>query len=75
MQGVSEAQAAWLRTSAAKVPATGNTIIVTHSPNIALAFPAVGTVAEGEAVVLHPDGKGSFDLAGRIRIEQWAQLR
>jgi phosphohistidine phosphatase SixA len=74
MQSVGEAQAAWLRSSAARIPVSGNTIIVTHSPNIALAFPAVGSVAEGETIVLHPDGKGSFDVTGRIKIEEWAQL-
>jgi phosphohistidine phosphatase SixA len=75
MQSVGVPQAAWLRASAAKAPASGNTIIVTHMPNIALAFPAWGSVADGETVVLHPDGKGSFDLVGRIKIEEWPQLR
>jgi phosphohistidine phosphatase SixA len=75
MQNVGEAQAAWLRAQAAKAPTSGNTIIVTHMPNIALAFPAWGSVADGETVVLHPDGKRSFDLAGRIKIEEWPQLR
>ena len=75
MQKVGEAEAAWLRSKAASVPVSGNTIIVTHMPNIALAFPAWGSVADGEAVILHPDGKGSFDLAGRITIDEWPQLR
>jgi phosphohistidine phosphatase SixA len=75
MQNAGEAQAAWLRAQAAKVPASRNTIIVTHMPNIALAFPAWGSVADGETVVLHPDGKGGFDLVGRIKIEEWPQLR
>jgi phosphohistidine phosphatase SixA len=75
MQSAGEAQAAWLRASAAKIPVSGNTIIVTHMPNIAGAFPAWGSVADGEAVVLHPDGKGNFDLTGRIKIEEWPQLR
>jgi phosphohistidine phosphatase SixA len=74
MQKVGEAEAAWLRSRAAIVPVSGNTIIVTHMPNIALAFPAWGSVADGETVVLHPDGKGSFDLTGRIKIDEWPQL-
>jgi hypothetical protein len=75
MQAAGESQAAWLRSTAAKTPVSGNTIIVTHMPNIALAFPAWGSVADGETVVLHPDGKGSFDLTGRIQIDQWPQQR
>jgi phosphohistidine phosphatase SixA len=75
MQAVGEAEAAWLRSKAANVPVSGNTIIVTHMPNVALAFPEWGPVADGETVVLHPDGKGGFDLTGRIKIDQWPQLR
>src|SRR5687768_4894245 len=57
MQGIPEAQAAWLREKAAQVPRSGNTIIVTHMPNISRAFPAWGPVADGETVILRPDGK------------------
>ena len=47
MQGVPEAQAAWVREKAAQVPRGGNTIIVTHMPNISRASPAWGAVADG----------------------------
>lgn len=77
MQGVTEAQAEWLRRRAARVPATGtNVVIVTHSPNLEKGFPEWGGgVAEGETVILQPDGRGRATVAGRIKIGQWASLR
>src|SRR5687768_2209580 len=76
MQGVTEAQAAWLRTRAAQPPRAGNTLIVTHQPNLARAFPDWGAaVADGETVVLRPDGKGGTSVVGRVRIEDWNSLR
>lgn len=75
MQGVPEAQAAWLREKAAQVPRGGNTIIVTHMPNISRAFPAWGAVADGETVVLRPDGKGGTSIVARVKIEEWPGLR
>jgi phosphohistidine phosphatase SixA len=75
MAGASEAQAAWLRTRAATRPAAGtNTLIVTHSPNLTSAFPAWGAVADGESVVVRPDGT-SFEIVGRIPIERWPSLK
>ena len=51
MQGVSEAQAAWLRTRVAEAPRSGNPILVTHQPNLTRAFPDWGaSVGEGETV-------------------------
>jgi phosphohistidine phosphatase SixA len=75
MQGITPAQVAWLRNAAGVVPATGNTLLITHSPNILQAFPtdAVG-VAEGEIVVFHPDGRGGAALVGRIPIAAWPAL-
>jgi phosphohistidine phosphatase SixA len=75
MQGVSEADGAWLRDRAAEVPSMGNTIIVTHMPNISRAFPQVTGVTDGEALVFRPDGKGGTTLIGRIKIEEWPNLR
>jgi phosphohistidine phosphatase SixA len=76
MQGITEAQAAWLRAKAGEVPARGNTVLVTHQPNLARAFPDWGsTVADGETVVLRPDGHGKSGVVGRIPIELWAELR
>jgi len=76
MQGVTEAQGAWLRRKAGERPAAGNTILVTHQPNFARAFPEWGAgVQQGETAILRPDGKGGFTLAGRIPIAAWAGLR
>lgn len=76
MQGVTDAQAAWLRTRVTEVPRSGNTILVTHQPNLSRAFPDWGsTVADGETVVLQPDRKGGITVVGRIPIEEWPRLR
>jgi phosphohistidine phosphatase SixA len=76
MQGVTEAQAAWLRTRVTQVPRTGNTIIITHMPNLARAFPEWGAgVAEGETVILRPDAKNGTTVVGRIKINEWPGMR
>jgi phosphohistidine phosphatase SixA len=75
MQGVSEADGAWLRGRAAQAPKTGNTIVVTHMPNISRAFPQVTGVADGESLIFRPDGKGGAALVGRIKIQEWTSLR
>ena len=76
MQGVTEAQVAWLRARVAQTPRSGNTLIVTHQPNLARAFPAWGgTVADGECVVLKPDGRNGVELMGRIGIEDWPRTK
>jgi phosphohistidine phosphatase SixA len=75
MQGASDAQAAWLRRAVSNTQKGTNTIIVTHMPNIARAFPEWGAVADGEAVVLRPDGKGGAAVVGRIKIDEWPRLR
>jgi len=75
MQGASDAQAAWLRNAVSRVHKGTNTIIVTHMPNLARAFPEWGAVADGEAVVLRPDGKGGITTVGRIKIDEWPRLR
>ena len=76
MQGVAEAQAVWLRAKVTQAPTRGNTIIVTHMPNLARAFPEWGSgVSDGETVVLRADGKGGTTLAGRVKLEEWSRLR
>ncbi|HVQ16318.1 MAG TPA: histidine phosphatase family protein [Vicinamibacterales bacterium] len=75
MQGANEAQAVWLRSKVTQVPQSGNTILVTHQPNLSRAFPEWGaSVADGETVVLRPDGKGNVTVAGRITIDDWPRL-
>jgi hypothetical protein len=75
MQGGTEAQGAWLRNAVKQFPATKNTILVTHFPNIRAAFPALADVADGEALVYGPDGKGGATLMARIKIEEWPRLK
>jgi phosphohistidine phosphatase SixA len=72
----SGARAAWLRRKVAqRPPAGGNTIIVTHFPNINEAFAKDATgLGDGEALVFRPDGHGAAAFVGRIRIEEWPQL-
>ncbi|OFW14150.1 MAG: hypothetical protein A3H29_15220 [Acidobacteria bacterium RIFCSPLOWO2_02_FULL_67_21] len=75
MQSVNDAQGAWLRERAMRLPKGTNTIIVTHMPNITRAFPEWGAVADGEVVVVGSDGKGGTRPVGRIKIEEWSRLR
>jgi phosphohistidine phosphatase SixA len=76
MQAIADAAAVWLRDRASQLPAPGtNTIIVTHMPNIARAFPDwQPQVADGESVVLRPAVSGQAQVVGRIRIEDWSAL-
>ena len=76
MQGITDGQASWLRRKVTEVPPSGNTILVTHQPNLSRAFPEWGsTVADGETVVVRPDGKGGISVVGRIKIGDWSQIR
>jgi phosphohistidine phosphatase SixA len=76
MQGGTEAQAAWLQKRVTQFPSGVNTIMVTHFPNLTRAFPQWASgVADGEALVLGPDGKGGAVLVARIKIEEWPGLK
>jgi phosphohistidine phosphatase SixA len=75
MQGISDAQAVWLRERVSHFPTGTNTIVVTHMPNISRAFSTWDMVADGEVVVVGPDGKGGMRQVGRIKIEEWSRLR
>jgi len=69
-------RAAWLRAKVADSPTPGtNTIIVSHFPNVNEAFArdAAG-LADGEALIFHPDGHGGDVLIGRVKIEEWPRL-
>ena len=75
MQGVDESQATWLRQKVAEVPRSGNSLLVTHQPNLSRAFADWGgTVADGEVVVIRPNGRGDLAVIGRVPIEAWTQL-
>lgn len=71
-----EPHAVWLRHRVAHAPPPrGNTLIVTHLPNLAVAFPQWDAVDDGEVVVLRPNGTGGVELVFRIKITEWPQLR
>jgi len=76
MQGDTPAQAAWLQRRVAHFPTATNTIIVTHLPNIAGAFPqfASGGLADGEALIFGPDSKGQAVPVARVKIEEWPAM-
>lgn len=65
-----------LRRIAQTPPAAGSIVIaVTHLPNITGAFGAsYGDMAEGESLVLRPDGKGGTVPVSRIKIAEWPAL-
>jgi phosphohistidine phosphatase SixA len=66
---------AWLQGRSAQLPPTGvNTVIVTHSPNMSEAFPTAAGMADGEAIVFRPDGKGSASVSARVKIEDWRNM-
>jgi phosphohistidine phosphatase SixA len=76
MQGGTEAQAHWLQNKVTQFPSGSNTFIVTHNPNITAAFPQIESpVADGEALVFGPDGKGGATIVAHIKIEEWPSLR
>jgi phosphohistidine phosphatase SixA len=76
MSGGTEAQAAWLQKRVAQFPKATNTILVTHFPNISKAFPQLANgLADGEALIFGPDGKGGATLVARVRIEDWPKMR
>lgn len=66
----------WLRMKVTERPRGGtNTVLVTHAPNIAGAFPNDATgLADGETLVFLPDGKGSASVVARVKIEDWMAL-
>ena len=71
MQGVTEGQALWLRKQVMQFRPGTNTILITHLPNIAGAFPDVTPPpADGEALVFGPTG-----IVARIKITDWPRLR
>lgn len=76
VRDASGARASWLKTRVAQTPPAGkNTLIVTHYPNIAEAYPeAAKGLAEGEALILHRDGRGGALLVARVKIDEWASL-
>ena len=75
MQSTGGSSSAWLQKKVTEFPAGTVMLLVTHMPNISAAFPAVGTVADGEALVFGSDGKGGATVVARIKIDEWARLK
>jgi phosphohistidine phosphatase SixA len=75
MAGGTAAQAAWLQKRVLQFPKGTNTVVITHLPNLTEAFPqwAAG-MADGEAMILGPDGKGGARLVARVKIREWAAM-
>jgi len=75
MQNTNQSQSAWLQEQVTKFPRGSNTILITHQPNIAAAFPQGSTnLSDGEALIFGPDGKGGAALVARVKIDEWAKL-
>jgi phosphohistidine phosphatase SixA len=67
---------AWLVARAATPPPAGtNSLMITHAPNLAGAFGehAAG-MADGETLILRPDGAGGVEFIARVRIDDWPGL-
>jgi len=76
MRAASESQSAFLQSKVKQFPAGTNTLIVTHFPNITAAFPQLAAgLADGEALIFGPDGKGGAMLVARVKIEDWPKMR
>src|SRR5262245_33526471 len=77
MQGsVAPAQTEWLRNKVKEFRKGTNVVLLTHAPNITAAFPDDKPAAvEGEALVFGPNAIGGSRLVGRIKIEEWPDLR
>ena len=76
MGGVTGAQSAWLKQQVLVLPRGTNTLLVTHLPNMAAAFPQeTASLSDGETLVFHADGAGGRTLVARIKVEQWPTLQ
>lgn len=76
MLASTEAQTAWLQKKVKEFPADANTMLVTHFPNMSKAFPQWSSgLADGEALILGPDGKGGVALVARVKIEEWPRMK
>jgi len=72
---VPEEQTAWLKRRVTQARSGTNTILVTHLPNISRAFPESSSgLADGEALIFSPDGKGGATVVARVKIEEWPRL-
>jgi len=76
MQGGTEAQAVWLRQKVTQFPAGANMLVITHLPNLTGAFPQLAAgMADGEALIFAPDGKGGAKVVARVKIDDWPKMK
>jgi phosphohistidine phosphatase SixA len=58
----------------ATIPATGsNVVVMAHDDNLTAAGGPLLEV-QGEAAIIKPDGKGSFEIVARLKPDQWTLL-
>ena len=75
MQGGTAAQAEWVKKRVTQFTPGKNAVLVTHAPNLTRAFPeAAMGLADGEALIFGPDGKGGATVVARLKIDEWAKL-
>jgi hypothetical protein len=75
MQNTKELQSAWLQKQVTEFSRGSNTIVITHQPNIAAAFPQWSAdLSDGEALIFGSDGKGGAKLVARVKIDEWPKL-
>jgi len=74
--GAEAARTRWLERAVDRSPARGrNTLIVTHTPNIAGAFGAAAAhIAPAEMLVFKPVRRGRAHLLGRLTVADWKAL-
>ncbi len=74
--GPDSERARWLKARIATPPVDHeNTVIVTQYPNVMEAYPGrADGLAEGEALILYPDGKGGASVVARVKIDEWTSL-
>ena len=76
MAATGDAQAAWLKQKVTQPVAGGNTVVITHFPNLRSAFPEyAASLADGEALVFVPDASGGTRMLRHVRVEEWPAIQ
>lgn len=72
MSATGDAQAQWLRRQVTQPVREGNTLVITHFPNLRAAFPEqAADLADGEALIFAPGPGNALQYVRRVRIEEW----
>lgn len=75
MQAAGARQGEWLRARVARGADSGNTLLITHGPNVSAAFPEYAQgMEEGEALILDPRDPQAPRLVARATIDAWKRL-